>query len=472
MAASRRALVVAQREYLARVKTLGFWLATLVLPLFIAAIGILPTLFLLKSVSAHRVVVVDRTGLLGEQVAARLGAPLATDAPAPPADAEAAAERPGQPADAAGPTSAAEPPAPGTEAGTEMIERQLRAARFEVTLEEPQPDATAQRAELNRRVLAGELDAWVWIEPDGLDSGRAEYHAASVSNFITQDRLGDALTAVARERRFRDAGFDPAEIDELGRRVRLTTFRVTEEGGEEEGAEAGLILAYALFFLLYMVLVFYGQQVMNGVIEEKSSRIVEVVVSTVRPFELLMGKLVGICGAALTQLAVWLAAMVAFTLPGVVAAMAWIPEGVDVPTISLGLVVHFVLLFLLGFFVFATVYAAIGSAFNNVQEAQQWAGFIVIFLVAPVLFFWMVINDPDSTVSVVASLIPMFTPLLMMLRIAIKTPPLWQIALGYLLTTAFALFMVWLSARVYRTGILMYGKKPSLRELWRWIRYA
>ncbi|MFQ5349971.1 MAG: ABC transporter permease, partial [Thermoanaerobaculia bacterium] len=214
------------------------------------------------------------------------------------------------------------------------------------------------------------------------------------------------------------------------------------------------------------------QQVMNGVIEEKSSRIVEVVVSTVRPFELMMGKLVGICCAALTQLAVWLGTMVAFTLPGVVSAMAWIPEEFDVPSIGAGLIVHFVLLFLLGFFVFSTVYAALGSAFNNVQEAQQWAGFIVIFLVAPVLFFWMVINDPDSTVSVVVSLIPMFTPLLMMLRIAIKTPPLWQVALGYLLTTAFTFFMIWLSARVYRTGILMYGKKPTLKELWRWVRYA
>ncbi len=449
----RQAFVVAQREYLARVKSLGFWLATIVLPLFLAAIGILPTLFLFKSVSAHRVAVVDRTGELGAELATRL-------APAPEAAAPAAL------------TAGKAEAEPGTEGFEQQLERQLEAARFEVTVEPAAADPEAQQAELNRRVLEGELDAWIWIAGDALESSRVEYHAASVSNFITQDRLQDALTAVAREHRYRNAGLDPEQIRELARRVRMTTFRITEEGGEEEGAEAGLILAYALFFLLYMVLVFYGQQVMNGVIEEKSSRIVEVVVSTVRPFELLMGKLLGICCAALTQLAVWLGTMVAFTLPGVVSAMAWIPEDVDVPSISAGLIVHFVLLFLLGFFVFSTVYAAIGSAFNNVQEAQQWAGFIVIFLVAPVLFFWMVINDPDSTVSVVASLIPFFTPLLMMLRIAIKTPPFWQVALGYLLTTAFTLGMIWLSARVYRTGILMYGKKPTLKELWRWMRYA
>jgi ABC-2 type transport system permease protein len=446
-----RALVVAQREYLTRVKSLGFWLATLVLPVFIAAISILPTLFMFKSVSAHRVVVVDESGELGVGLIARLAPPPHEQAKD---ELEAAGDRAGE----------------GLE---QRIERQIEdSGRFELTLERPAASLEAQQEELNSRVLEGELDAWIWIAGDALESSRVEYHAASVSNFITQDRLQDALSAVARERRYRDAGLDPEQIHELARPVRLSTFRVTEEGGEEEGAEAGLILAYALFFLLYMVLVFYGQQVMNGVIEEKSSRIVEVVVSTVRPFELLMGKLVGICCAALTQLAVWLATMVAFTLPGVVAAMAWIPDEVDVPTLSLGLVIHFLLLFLLGFFVFSSLYAAVGSAFNNVQEAQQWAGFIVIFLVAPVLFFWLVINDPDSTVSVVASLIPMFTPLLMMLRIAIKTPPVWQIALGYLLTTAFTFFLIWLSARIYRTGILMYGKKPTLKELWRWVRYA
>jgi ABC-2 type transport system permease protein len=446
---SSRALIVAQREYLARVKSLGFWLATLILPLFIAAIGILPTLFLLKSTSTHRVVVVDQTGELGAGLVARLTPAAGAKASAGKTTGDGAAE--------------------GIE---DRMERRLDPAGFEILLEPSAMSPEAQRAELDRRVLDGELDAWVWIAGDALETSRVEYHAASVSNFITQDRLQDALSAAARERRFRNAGFDPEQIGELGRQVRLTTFRVTAEGGEEEGAEAGLILAYALFFLLYMVLVFYGQQVMNGVLEEKSSRIVEVVISTVRPFELLMGKLLGICGAALTQLAVWLAAMVVFTLPGVVAAMAWIPEELDVPTVSPGLITHFVLLFLLGFFVFSSVYAALGSAFNNVQEAQQWAAFIVIFLVAPVLLFWMVINDPDSTLSVVASLIPTFTPLLMMLRIAIKTPPAWQIALGYLLTTACTLFMIWLSARVYRTGILMYGKKPTLKELWRWLRYV
>ncbi|MCZ7652699.1 MAG: ABC transporter permease [Thermoanaerobaculia bacterium] len=133
---------------------------------------------------------------------------------------------------------------------------------------------------------------------------------------------------------------------------------------------------------------------------------------------------------------------------------------------------HFLLLFLLGYFFFATLYAAIGAASNNLQEAQQFAGVVVIFLVAPVLLMMPVINDPDSVLAVVVSLIPPFTPLLMMLRIAVKMPPAWQIALGYLLSGGFTLLLVWLCARIYRVGILMHGKKPSLAELWRWLRYA
>jgi ABC-2 type transport system permease protein len=114
----------------------------------------------------------------------------------------------------------------------------------------------------------------------------------------------------------------------------------------------------------------------------------------------------------------------------------------------------------------------VGSAFNNPQEAQQLASLAVVFVVLPWIFFMPILNDPDSTLAVVTSLIPMFTPTLMMLRIAVKMPPAWQIFLGYVLTTALALGMSWLSARIYRIGILMYGKKPTLKELWRWIRYA
>lgn len=233
---------------------------------------------------------------------------------------------------------------------------------------------------------------------------------------------------------------------------------------------SGFLLAYLLFFLLYLVVAIYGGLVMNGVLEEKSSRIVEVLLATTTPKELLYGKLFGIGAAGLTQLAVWVTAIALLTAPGVASALAF-GDGV-IPQVAPMVLVHFLFHFLLGFFLFAAMYAAIGAATNSVQEAQPLTGIVVPFLIAPMLFMVTVINDPDSTLAVVLSLIPTFTPLLMMLRIAVKSPPLWQIALGYALTTLFVVALMAACARVYRIGILMYGKRPTFGELARWIRRA
>jgi ABC-2 type transport system permease protein len=438
--------VIAAREYLARIRTKGFWIATVGLPLLMAAALVLPALLLTQTRGTHELVIVDTMGALGEALVAELTH------------------------------------APEIEAAREVIAEALPGADTSVVdnldgiiprLEAPAEDLESQRADLDRRVRAGEIDAWIWVDQAGMDADRVEYHAESVSNFVTQARLQRAVSSVVRSYRLRQAGLDPEEIRRLGREVDLGTVRVTEEGSRQEGAASGIVLAYTLFFLLYISILVYGQQVMIGVIEEKSSRIVEVIVATTRPFDLMMGKLIGICCVALTQLAIWMTAVVVLTLPPVVAQMAWLSRaGVDIPTVAPSLLVHFFLFFVLGFFLFSAFYGSVGAAFNNIQEAQQFASVGAIFAVAPMLLFWMVLNDPDSPLSVVASLIPFFTPLLMLLRLAVKEPPFWQVLLGYVLTVGLTWGMVWVSARIYRVGILMYGKKPSLPEIWRWIRVA
>src|SRR4029077_16922560 len=171
----------------------------------------------------------------------------------------------------------------------------------------------------------------------------------------------------------------------------------------------------------------------------------------------------------LTQFVIWLGTMMFVTAPGVLAALAVLPDEVKLPHITIAMVLNYLILFVLGFFVYATMYAAIGSAFNNVQEAQQVARVAVFFLVVPFVLMFRIINDPNSTMAVVASLIPPFTPLLMTLRISLVMPPVWQILLGHVLTFGFILGMVWICSRIYRIGILMYGKKPTFQELWRWI---
>ena len=423
---------IAKREYMARLRSKGFWISTFALPILMAGWSILPSLMVAKTAAGQRLAVVDETGRVAERLVEILsewaipGAKQLGDSP----------------------------------------------VSFDLEIVQPETDTLSQREQLDEAVLAGDYDAWLWINDDLLAKDQVEYRAESVANFITQEVLGSAVSRVVRRIRLEDAGYDVQAVAELSRGVGLETIRLSEEGSRAEGGFGGFAIAFALFMILYMTTLIYGQQVMHGVLEEKSSRVVEVLLAAVQPVDLMAGKLVGICLAGLTQLGIWFGTAIALTAPGFLTLFAFLPEGVTLPTMPPSLIVHFFLFFLLGYFLYATFYAMIGSAFNNTQEAQQASSIGVIFVVAPWIFMFPVINSPDSTMAVVTSLIPLFTPFLMLLRIAVKTPPAWQIALSYVLTLATCGFMIWLCARVYRVGILMYGKKPTIKEIWRWVRYA
>lgn len=435
--------VVLRREYVERLKTKSFWISTLTVPLLMAAMTILPSLLLLKAKGDHRLVVVDETGVLAQPLIERLTR-----------SAKKAVETP----EVTSPTKAMQSSdAPGR-------------ITFDVTAEAVAADPEAQRQGLEKKVLSGEIDSWLWLDRKGLEAGEFEYHAESVSNFITQERLSDSLSAEVRRLRLTEAGLDPDKVSKLTESVDLKTLRTTAEGAKEEAGFAAFFFVYFLFFLLYMMVLLYGQQVMNGVLEEKSTRSMEVLVSTVRPFELMLGKLFGVCLVGMTQLGIWLGAVALLTAPGILPVLAAMPGGL--PQLSVAVIAHFFICFVLGFMLYGSLYAAIGACFNNLQEAQQFASVAAMVVVIPVLLFFPISNDPNSTLAVGASLVPIFTPLLMLARIAVKMPPFWQIALGYALTTATTLAIVWLAGRIYRIGILMYGKKPTMKEIIRWVRYA
>ena len=175
---------------------------------------------------------------------------------------------------------------------------------------------------VSRRVLDEEIKAWVWVDDASLTRDRVEYHAQNVSNVITQDALEDAVSEVVRELRLSEAGYDAVEIAELSRNVDLATSKVSATGSREAGGLGSLALAMAMFFTLYIVLIVYGNQVLQGVLEEKSSRIVEVMLSAVTPVEMLAGKLAGICLLGLTQVSIWMGTALVLTAPGVIGALA------------------------------------------------------------------------------------------------------------------------------------------------------
>ena len=420
--------VLARREYLARVKTKGFWIGILVLPLLMSLLFVGPALMISQSRTSLDVVLVDGTGRLGEGIRERL---------------------------------------------SEAEDRSGPAAELDVSVVAPEPDAEAHRAALDRGLVDEEIDAWAWLDPARLDEeDQVEYHARSVSNTVAQRRIERAISAELRRARLTDAGYDPEEVVRLTRDVTLATSKVSAEGARAERGEAGFMLAYGIFFLLYIVLLIWGQQVLQGVLEEKSSRVVEVVISAARPFDLMLGKLLGIGGAAFTQFGVWIACLVALTAPGLASSIAAMPEGLDLPRITILQAVYITVFFVLGFFVYSSMYAAVGSAFNSLQEAQNLSSIPTFSIIAPMFFLFPVINDSSSTLAVVTSMVPLLSPILMPLRIAVEVPPGWQIWLAIALTAGFVWFMVWLCSRIYRVGILMYGKKPTVRELVRWIRYS
>jgi ABC-2 type transport system permease protein len=429
--------IVARREYLQRVRSKGFWLGTILFPVFAVAMTVLPSVFLARTKTSQQVVVVDETGRVAPELLK-----------------ERARPKPSNP----------------LRQNDDKMEQQI--SRVQFVVEPATTDRKAQDESLAKRVLDKSVDAWIRITPGVLTGDPVEYHGRSVSNFMTQGNLERRLSDAVRRVRLADAGLDADKIGDLSAPVNLRTIRVSKEGSRAEGGAGGFFAAYLLFLMLFLAILIWGQQVMTGVLEEKGSRVVEVLVSSVKPFELMMGKLSGICLVGLTQFAIWLLTLVVVSAPGVVAALGTMPDELKLPSLSPASALHFLLFFILGFMVYASFYAALGAAFNNLQEAQQVAGTMSILFAIPAVVMPMVINSPSSTISMVMSLIPLFSPILMPLRIFVETPPVWQIAIAYVLTIGFLFLMVWFCSRIYRVGILMYGKKPTIPELLRWVRYS
>jgi len=420
--------VIAKRDYLSRVRTPGFWIATVAIPVLMAAWIVLPSLIMAKSRGGLRLAVVDATGKV----------------------------------------------APALQREIAKLAKEDDGPRVNLRLEivPPAADTAAQRAALDARVLRDEIDAWLWVPPTLFADNKVEYHGATLSNLMTLGALGRVVTRVVGGQRLAAAGYDAAKVEKLVAEVEVDQVRVTKEGDKAGGGLGDFFLAIGLFMILYTTVMIYGQMVMQGVLEEKANRIVEVIASSATPSELMAGKLIGVCGVALTQIAVWLVSFLVLTAPRLMASMGAAPGGLQLAALTPTVMAHFVGHFLLGFIFYASFFALVGAAFNSPQEAQQLVSIATIFLAAPFFFFMPVLNDPDSTLALVTSLIPMFTPTVMMLRIAIKMPAAWQLAVGYVGMVLADLAMVWLCARVYRVGILMYGKRPSIKEIWRWTRYA
>ena len=269
-------------------------------------------------------------------------------------------------------------------------------------------------------------------------------------------------------------GYDPKVINKVYKDVNLVPIKVTKTGEKVERGQT-FIITYVLVMILYVSVLMYGIVVMRGIIEEKSSRIIEIIVSSVRPFQLMTAKLLGVGAVGLTQVIIYIGfgIFLALNRASLVSLISSNP-GADVPdffNLPVSVFIYFGIFYFLGYFLFSVIYAAIGAMVNSEEEAQNIQFPVIMLLIIPILFMMHIIKTPDSTLSVVLSLIPFFSPLLMFARICVATPPFLEIFLSIILMVVTLLILLWITGKIYRVGILMYGKRPTIPEVIKWIKY-
>ncbi len=437
----KKIFAIVRREYTERIRTKAFWIATLIIPFLFVGLFIVQIAIARKSGGERRLAVVDMTG--------HLYAPLASEL-THPASTAVAGEGSG-----------------GDEMKSEGAPKR-QSIRWVVEQRPVTGDLEKTKEVLRKEVLAKKLNAYLILDPARLKKDEVEYYSTAVSEWMTQNQLERAINHVRLREKIVAHGLPPEVGNELDKRVDLRAFKITESGTAEEKG-AGIIAAMVFFFLMYSTFFMYGYQVMRGVIEEKSNRIVEIVIASVRPTELMLGKIIGIGLVGLTQYFAWSLIAMNLSLPGIASMLA----GSDMaPKIPLSMLGYFILFFLFGYFLYASIYTAIAAPFNTDQEAQQLAMIPMAMIVSGIAVYPAVMNNPSGGLAVFVSLLPFTAPLMMFLRTALGQVPAWQILLSVALLAGTTVGLAWFAGRVYRVGILMYGKKPTIPEILRWVRYS
>ena len=414
-------MTIIAREYMERVKKRSFLIGTVLGPLLMIAMILVPMLIAGTSTrSTLRVAVVDQTESLYPFMEKALGDTLGSGRP------KYALER-----------------IAATLADGDILPPQLAGA------------------------LETESADIVLILPrDIREGGEARFYSKKVGDFDIMRDLRAALTQLVVRDRLEGQGLDPGRITELTQAVQMKTYKISGGEAREEGFMTDFVGGWIFMMILYATLIMYGATIQRSIIEEKGSRIIEVLLSATTPLRMMWGKILGVGSVALTQYAIWavfgiVATTVASSRLGDMGGMAQVPASTFV---------YFVVFFVLGYFLYSCLFASVGAMVNSEQEAQQLQGPIVLLLVIPMVLGFSVPKDPSGPLATILSLIPFFAPLIMFMRISVYPPPAHEVALSIGLMILTIVGLVFLTARVYRVGILMYGKRPTLPELARWIR--
>ena len=409
--------LIAKREYLEQVRGKAFKITTILIPVIFAAVIAISVLAGKYSGTGERFVVASSNATLAEDVRAQLLADKEAD--------------------------------------------------LHVDVLSPATDA--DRQQLIDKVTQKQIDGYLWLTEDGAGKTTAIYAGRAAGDFTTASRLSDALDKAILEQQLTGHGVSADSAATFTKGVKIKTRQV-RDGKEVDSSTFGtFIAAYVMAFLLTFTVMMYGMNVGRSVIQEKTSRNFEVMLSTVEPRDMLAGKLIGIGAVGLTQLAIWAAAAGIFMST---ALAATVMTGEYQIHISVPEIILFAVYFLLGYALYSTLFAGLAATCESEQELQHYAPLAAVPVWLSFSMITFIMSNPNSFWSVVVSLFPPCAPIAMFLRIASQFPPLWQIAVSLILLLLSVIFVIWFSSRIYRIGILMYGKRATLPEIFRWLRYS
>ncbi len=414
--------ILIKREYIESVFKKSFIFITLLTPLIMIALGVIPSLLIgLESEEPVVLNVTDKTGFVYDRLNAALSDTLSNGS-----------------------------------------------KKFFLNLKNDDSNPEFSIANEKTLVETGVIDGFLFIPEDIAETSELSFYSKNVANFDLNRRIENTVTEIVVNKRLVASQLDPQLINTLTKRINLKTFKITKGGEESErGFGEEYFSTFIFILILYATLILYGTAIMRSIVQEKSSRIIEVLLSSASPFQMMAGKILGQGSVGLTQYLIW----AVFGIGMIFFGARVMPISSDYFNFSPMLFVYFVLFYILGYFVFSTLYAAVGAITNTDQEAQQLSFPIVFMLIIPMMLLGFLVKNPDSNISVILSLIPFFSPIIMFARINISAPSFVEIGGSIVILIITIIFLIWLVSKIYRVGILMYGKRPTLPEIIKWLRY-
>jgi len=431
-ASMRNVWIIAHREYMERIRTRGFLITTVMIPMIIAAFAFGSTFLASRANQDLRIAVVSTDAQLAHDLQEEL-------------------ERQAKSA------ASGDETAMGRGIGTS------KPLNIAVTAVEPGTDAEHR---LEGQLDSGELDGYLRVAATGMGARPAfTFTPRSAGTSAVKVLLATSLEKVMLREQFERRGMKAPEADAFLAPVTIDTAKRNQRQ-DNESAE---VCVSVLFFVMYLVIMLYGMNVARSIIEEKTSRIFEVMMATIRPEALMAGKIIGVGSVGLTQVGIWLCMLLLLAASSVA-----IHLGGDTLHISLtgSQIGFFFVYFILGYLLYSSIAAALGAITNSEQELQQMNMFLVLPLLSCFVLLGTLVSTPDTTVARVLALVPLFTPLLMYFRVSLGHPAAWEVALSLVLTLGTICGIIWVTSRIYRIGVLMYGKRPNLAEVRRWLKYS